>query len=114
MITLTKAVQIEFGRRFPFLFQKDRRVIIAKTKTAKAGTAGKAASKKQTKKKAAKVEDKAREDLDSEKDDLSNEFKESEVVYIREKAPAAKKQKAKSIAEAIVPKKNIRLVAKKV
>jgi hypothetical protein len=35
-------------------------------------------------------------------------------VYIREKAPAAKKQKAKNIIEIIVPKRNMRLVAKRV
>jgi hypothetical protein len=64
IITLTKVIQMEFGRRSLFLFQKNRRIIIAKTKTTKAGTAGKAASKKQTKRKAAEVKDKAKEDLD--------------------------------------------------
>jgi hypothetical protein len=114
IITLTKIIQIEFGRRPLSLIQKDGRVVVAKVKTAKAGTTGKAASKKQTKKKAAEVEDKAKENLDSEGDDLLDELEESEVVYIKEKAPAIKKQKAKSIVEAVVPKRNIRLVAKRV
>jgi hypothetical protein len=90
---LTKVIQIELGRGLFFYFKKNRRIIIAKTKTTKTGTAGKAVSKKQTKKKAAKIKDKAKEDLDSERDDLSDELKESEVVYIREKALIIKNKK---------------------
>jgi hypothetical protein len=97
-----------------FLFQKGRRVIIAKTKIAKTGIAGKTASKKQTKRKVTKVKNKTKEDLDSEGDDLSDELEESKVIYIREKAPTTKKQKAKSIIEVVVPKINIYLIAKRV
>jgi hypothetical protein len=111
---LTKVVQIEFSRRPLSLFQKNKRVIVAKTKTTKIRIAGKIISKKQTKKKAAEVEDKAKGDLDSGGDNLLNELKESKVMYIREKTFIAKKQKAKSIVEAIVPKRNIRLVAKRI
>jgi hypothetical protein len=114
IMTLTKVVQIEFGRRPLSSLQKDGRITVAKTKATKARTAGKAASKKQTKRKAAEVEDKAKEDLDSEGDDLSDELEESKVVYIREKAPAIKKQKAKNMVEIVVPKRNMRLAAKKV
>jgi hypothetical protein len=114
MIILTKVIQIEFGRRPFFLFQKDRRVVVTKTKTTKARITRKTVSKKQTKRKVAKIKDKAKEDLDLEKDDLLDELEESKFVYIREKTPATKKQKAKSIIEAIVPKRNICLAAKRV
>jgi hypothetical protein len=60
------------------------------------------------------IKDKAKEDLDSERDNLLNELEESKVVYIREKTPVAKKQKAKNIIEAVVPKRNIYLIAKRV
>jgi hypothetical protein len=95
IITLTKSIQIEFGRGLFFLFQKDKRIAAAKAKTTKTGTVGKAASKKQTKKKAAEVKDKAKEDLDSEGDDLLDELEESKVIYIREKTFATKKTKSK-------------------
>jgi hypothetical protein len=71
---------------------------------------GKAVSKKQTKRKATEVEDKAKKNLDSERDEL----KESEIIYIKEKAPTAKKQKAKNIIETVVPKRNIYLATKRV
>jgi hypothetical protein len=97
IITLIKAIQIEFGYRPFFLFQKDGRITIAKTKIAKVRTAGKAVSKKQTKRKATEVKNKAEKDLDSERDDLSDELKESKVIYIREKTLAAKKNKRRKV-----------------
>jgi hypothetical protein len=75
---------------------------------------GKTTSKKQTKRKAAEVKDKTKEDLNLEGNNLSNELEESKVMYIREKALAAKKQKAKSIIEIVVPKRNMYLEAKRV
>jgi hypothetical protein len=113
IITLTKLIQIEFGRKPFFLFQKNKRIIVEKTKTTKAKTTRKTASKKQTKRKAAEVKDKTKKDLDLEGDDLLDKLEESKVIYIKEKAPVAKKQKAKNIIEVIIPKRNIRLVAKR-
>jgi hypothetical protein len=99
---------------FSFYFKKNKRVVVAKTKITKTRTTGKAVSKKQTKRKITKIKDKAKEDLDSEGDNLSDEFKESEVVYIKEKTLVIKKQKAKNIIKIIVLKRNIRLVAKRI
>jgi ribosomal protein L9 len=65
---LTKVVQIEFGCKPFFLFQKNKRIAITKAKITKARTARKTASKKQTERKAAEIKDKAKEDLDSERD----------------------------------------------
>jgi hypothetical protein len=51
-----------------------------------------------------KIKDKTKEDLDSERNNLSNKLKESKVIYIKEKTFATKKQKTKNIIETIAPK----------
>jgi hypothetical protein len=97
-----------------FFISKIKRVIITKTKTTKIKIARKTVSKKQTKKKTTKIKDKAKENLDLERDNLLDQLEESEVIYIREKVPIAKKQKTKNIIEIIIPKKYIYLVTKKI
>jgi hypothetical protein len=59
-----------------------------------------------------KIKDKTKEDLDSERNNLSNKLKESKVIYIKEKILVIKNKKQKK--KIIIPKRNIYLVIKRI